>query len=294
VESPQGRIAYLTAGEQRADRRPTLLLIHGSGVSARYWAHQIQSLSRVMRVVAIDLPGHGESDSLPSPTVDAYADATRSLLEALDAGPVFAAGHSLGGAVALALAARHPEAVRGLVLLSACAKLPAAEGSPSRWLYWFLPGPLRKIVFFSTAKKLLFGPGAPKGSVRLGMEELRRCRPHTIQQDVAAANAMDLEDAARGARVPALILCGSRDRLTPPVLSQRLHELIAGSRLEIVPGAGHMLLLEAPDRVSQAIQDFVESVAPPEVPWPRLVARLATPPLLRRLLGWVKASCRRG
>ncbi len=243
-------------------------------------------------MVAIDLPGHGESDAILKPTVEGYADAAHALLDVLATGPVFVAGHSLGGAVALALAARHPGVVKGLVLVSACAKLPEAEGSLGRVLYWYLPAPLRKLLFFSMTKKVLFAPGAPGSAIRLGMQEIRACRPETIQQDVAAAKAMDLEDAARGVRVPTLILCGSRDRLTPPVLSQRLHELIAGSRLEIVHGAGHMLLLEASERVSQAILDFVEAVAPPEVPWPRLVARLATPSFLRRLLGRAMALFR--
>jgi pimeloyl-ACP methyl ester carboxylesterase len=279
------KVSYLAAGEARGATAGTLLLIHGSGVSARYWTHQIRRLGQVLHVLALDLPGHGESDPIPGPAVEAYADAARALLNTLGTGPVFAVGHSLGGAVALALAAGHPDAVGGLVLLSSCAKLPEADGSLGRVLFWFLPGPLRKVLFFATAKKLLFAPGAPKGSVRMGMQELKTCRPETLQQDVAAAKAMALEDAARSVRVPTLILCGSRDRLTPPVLSRRLHELITGSRLEVFEGAGHMLLLEAPERVSAAILDFVRSVAPPEVPWPRLVASLAKPSLLRRLLG---------
>ncbi len=261
-------------------------------MSARSWTEQLRSLGRALRVLAVDLPGHGESDPGSQATVNAYAHAAHGLLEALGTGPVFVAGHSLGGAVALALAAAHPEAVRGLVLLSTGAKLPDAEGSLGGVLFWFLPGPLRKLVFFSTAKKILFAPGAPGGGIRLAMEEIRTCRPETLLQDVAAARAMELEEAALALRVPTLILCGSRDTLTPPALSERLHALIPASRLQILEGAGHMLPLEAPAHVNQAIVDFVASVDGGEL---RLAARIegvirrsAIRRLLERVVGFFR------
>ena len=72
---------------------------------------------------------------------------------------------------------------------------------------------------------------------------------------------MDLTATAADVRVPTLLLCGSRDRVTPPALSRDLHAMIAGSRLEIVDGAGHMLLIEAPGVVSRAIAAFATSVS---------------------------------
>src|SRR5205814_355040 len=79
--------------------------------------------------------------------------------------------------------------------------------------------------------------------------------------DVAIAREMDLTATAADVRVPTLLLCGSRDRVTPPALSRDLHAMIAGSRLEIVDGAGHMLLIEAPGVVSRAIAAFATSVS---------------------------------
>ncbi len=284
---PDGeRVSYLAAGE--AGVAPAILLIHGAGVSARSWTNQLQGLSHALRLFAIDLPGHGESDPIPEATVEGYADVARGLLDALGTGPVFVAGHSLGGAVVQALVARHAEAVKGLVLLSTCAKLPRSESSLGRFL-WYFPGPIRKVVFFSMAKKILFGSGAPSGAVRLGMEEIRTCRPETILNDVAAATAMDLEEVARGLRVPTLILCGSQDKLTPPELSKRLHDLIPGSRLEIVEGAGHMLPLEASERVNQALLELVESVTQREVRHVPRIRGVTKRSILRHLLDRVRA-----
>src|SRR5258708_34764626 len=159
----------------------------------------------------------------------------------------------------MALAAGHTEAVTGLVLLSSCAKLPPVDNSWERWLA-YLPGALRKVLFFSMAKKILFAPGASSRAVSLGLQELRSCRPETILKDVLAARTMDLTDRAARLEVPTLLLCGSRDRLTPPALSEQLSGLIPRARLTTIEGAGHMLLLEVPERVNQASLPFARAI----------------------------------
>src|SRR5439155_23717955 len=116
------RVSYLTAGGAAAAR--AILLIHGSGVSAGYWINQLCSLGDAFQVAAIDLPGHGKSDPIPQASVEAYAETVGKFLKALDMDPVLVVGHSLGGAVAMALAARRPETVPGLVLVATCAELP--------------------------------------------------------------------------------------------------------------------------------------------------------------------------
>jgi len=240
---------------------PTLLFIHGSGMSARYWSDQLRALADTARVLAVDLPGHGESDDAPTPSLARYADVTAGVIDALGARPAIAVGHSLGGAVAVALAARRPADVCGLVLLSTCARLPAVPTS-AQWLWASLPASLRRVLFFVTAKNILFAAGASRAAVALGMQELRACRPQTLAADVAISRSMDVTEAAAALRVPALILCGSRDRVTPPALSRHLHATIAGSRLDLVDGAGHMLLIEASGVVNRAIAAFAASITP--------------------------------
>ena len=289
VEIQGRRVSYLTTGNPAT--APTILLLHGSGVSARYWVNQLRGLERALRVVALDLPGHGQSEPVPHPGIVAYGEVAARLLDALGTGPVVAAGHSLGGAVAIELAARQPDAVRGLVLLSSCAKLPPGDGLSERFLA-YLPGPLRKVVYFSMAQKLLFAPGAPAGAVSLGMHELRACRAETVLNDVRAAKAMDLTEQVTRLKVPTLILCGSRDRLTPPALATRLSELIPRSSLRIIEEAGHMLLLEVPQRVNREILTFVGSIVPlADVPSFAVEIRRWRS-RARRLLDWVAGLAR--
>jgi 3-oxoadipate enol-lactonase len=85
---------------------------------------------------------------------------------------------------------------------------------------------------------------------------------------------MDLTQQAARLTVPTLILCGSRDTLTPPTLSEQLHRLIPGSRLSVLDGAGHMLLLERPDLVNEAMASFVRSRMPEARPRHGIIRRL--------------------
>ena len=285
VELDGRRVSYLTAGDSAA--APSILLIHGSGVSAGAWVNQLRGLLTAFRVAAIDLPGHGKSDPIPQASVEEYAETVAKFLEALGSGPVLVVGHSLGGAIAIALAAQRPHAVTGLVLLASCAKLPWVDSSWGRLLP-YLPGPLWKTFFISTAQKLLFAPGVPGHVVSLGMQELRSCRAETILKDLQAAKAMDLTQQATGLDVPTLILCGSQDRLTPPALSADLKGLIPGSRLTLVEGAGHMLLLEVPTRVNEEVLNFAKSLMV-EVPSLRVVRDRQGRSLVRQLFDYARA-----
>jgi len=252
-------ISFLVARKRRSRAARTLLLIHGAGMSARSWALQLRGLSANLQVLALDLPGHGASDPIAEASVERYVDATHVLLHALDTGPVFVAGHSLGGSVALALAARQPELVKGLVLISSCAKIPRNSGT-FQTLLGSLPLPFRRMIFSSTARSFLFALGATNSAIQMALRDLRNCRPETIKKDMAAAEAMNLEDVAPSLRTPTLILCGTSDIVTPLRLSERLADLIPGARLHVIDQAGHMLPLEAPEHVNQEILEFVESV----------------------------------
>ncbi len=167
-----GRVSYLTAGSQVG--RETVLLIHGAGVSARSWMPQLQGLAGTLGVLALDLPGHGDSAPIWKPSVEGYAETAHRLLEVLGTGPVWVAGHSLGGAVALVLAARHPERVKGLVLISSCARLPESTTPLQRLIWHLLPTPVRKFLFLLTVQKILFAPGRRRRPSSWGWRSSKR------------------------------------------------------------------------------------------------------------------------
>src|SRR5256885_10278846 len=129
-------------------------------MTARSWVRQLQELGGALRMVALDLPGHGESDPAPAASVEAHAAAVADFLSALERGPSVVIGHSLGGSIAIALAARRPDLVRGLVLIASCVKLPLVDSAGER-LVAVLPGALCPVLVFPWGETVLFAPEAP-------------------------------------------------------------------------------------------------------------------------------------
>ena len=259
-------------------------------MSARSWVRQLEVLPERMRVIAVDLPGHGESSSPPGSSIDDYAAAVADFASTLGCGPIVVVGHSMGGSIAIALAARQPALVRGLVLIASCVKLPLVDSVGER-LVTFLPGPVRRLLFFSMAKKVLFAPNATADAIASGMQDLRACRRETILADVRAARAMDLTAQAAALDVPTLVLAGSRDRLTTPTLAAELSALIRSARLRIADGAGHMLPLEAAEWVNREIVAFVDSLVAPRPASQGPGARRRS--LLRRVLDRLETAAER-
>jgi pimeloyl-ACP methyl ester carboxylesterase len=285
------KISFLVARRPRSRVAETILLIHGAGMSARSWAPQLRGLSPSHQVLAIDLPGHGASDPIAECSVESYTDAACTLLTALGIGPMFVAGHSLGGSVALALAARRPELVKGLVLISSCAKTPQNSGT-FKALLGALPVPFGRMLFSSTARSFLFALGADNSAVQLALRDLRNCRPETVRKDMAAAEAMNLEGPAQNLSAPTLVLCGTSDIVTPLRLSEKLTDLIPGARLHVVDQAGHMLPLEAPERVNREILEFVASVEESNARQSGSVVGAAKRQIARLLVDRVRRLCR--
>ncbi len=255
------QVGCLVAGD--ADAPETLVLVHGAGMRARSWTPQLKQLASAMHLVAVDLPGHGDSDTpaeaLPEAALDHYAEAVHGVVEALDKGRVFIVGHSLGASVAIRVAAQAPRRVKGLVLISACARLPEHNNAVDAWLA-ALPPPLRQLLAMGGTRAALFGAGASRASVEQAMRDLEACPAEVMRADIAAAKAMDVEQDARNLEAPTLILCGRDEMLTPPAESQRLQALVPDATLKLVARAGHMLPLESPQVVGREIGRFVARV----------------------------------
>ncbi|MBI4011500.1 MAG: alpha/beta hydrolase [Candidatus Rokubacteria bacterium] len=245
----QGQPAtYLEAG-----RGQPLVLLHGAGGRAEAWTPQLAGLADVARVVAVDLPGHGETGGRGCRSIDEYAAWVLGLLDALGLDRVVLGGHSMGGGIAQTLALGRPDRLRGLVLVGTGARLRVLprilelfrEGSPA--------GP-------ELVASLAYSPRTPPGSVVEAERALRETATLVTLGDFMACDRFDLMTRLHDVEVPTLVLGGQDDRLTPPKYAAFLAGAIPGARLVEIEAAGHFAQLEQPDAVNGAIRDFLTAL----------------------------------
>jgi pimeloyl-ACP methyl ester carboxylesterase len=219
-----------------------LVFIHGAGSRGLVWQHQALAFPRARTP---DLPGRAGGGPR---SVEEFVETLRP---ALPDRPLVIAGHSLGGAIALWWALRHPEEVRGLILVGA--------GARTRVNPVWLDGIARKETSaIEEFGSWWFGPGAGARLRDRSLTLLRATPPDVLLADLSSADAFDVMADLDQLAAPALVLCGADDRLTPVKFSRYLHEHIRGSALEIIDGAGHMVMLEQPQAVNAAIRTFLK------------------------------------
>ncbi len=242
-----GKSIYYSGNKNREGT--PLLFCHGSGGGHHHWLYQFKAMPPAVNPLAVDLPGHGRSEGKALDDIDAYRDFIRRFFNALGLGSFVLAGHSMGGAIALSYALKYPEDLRGLILLGTGARL--------RVLPAFLEE-LRQGRVPEAMAGYLYAPDAPEELIDLGRKEIENSEPSIYLADLTACDNFNLIDKISRITVPALIICGSEDSMTPVKYSRYLDEHIPQSRLEIIEGAGHMAMLEQAEAVNRAIAKFIK------------------------------------
>jgi pimeloyl-ACP methyl ester carboxylesterase len=202
----------------------------------------------------LDLPGHGGSGPGGEERVSAYAEWVRQGAEALfGKGPFVLAGHSMGGAVALELGLNPPAGLWGLVLVGTGAKLAV-----TRAIFQMLSE--NPEAFFQSIDQFAFSSAAPRVLKEEFIRVSRQCAPSVIYNDFLACNQFDIRNRLSEIKLPTLVVCGEEDQLTPVKYSKYLHEAVTGSRLVLIPRAGHMVMSEQPDPFNRALLSFLETL----------------------------------
>ena len=241
-----------------------LVLLHGFPLTSELWKAQRAALSARYRVITPDLRGMGGSD-LPageSYTVDTYADDVVALLDYLGIGSAVVGGMSMGGYIVFALLRRHPDRVRGVILVDTKAGADTDEGRAGR----------RKMAEQARAE----GAGAiadamlPKMLTEQTRSEQRELT--SFVREMMAGVSVDGIVAALGAlaarpdstpmlpsiAVPALVIVGGEDPITPPAEGKVLHAAIPDAELVVVDGGSHAAVVERPDEINAAIERWME------------------------------------
>jgi pimeloyl-ACP methyl ester carboxylesterase len=248
-----------------------VLLIHGSGPGVSAWANWrpvLPVLSCSRRVIAPDMVGFGFTER-PEGIVynlETWLNQLLSLMDALDIEQADIVGNSFGGALSLALAIRHPDRVRRLVLMgSVGVQFEITEGLDAVWGYEPSISNMRKVMdFFAYNRELVDDELAAlryRASVQPGLQEaFSSMFPAPRQRWVNSLASAETDIASLPH--PTLIVHGRDDRIIPLATSLRLHQLIKDSQLHVFGRCGHWTQIEHAARFSKLVEEFLDEARP--------------------------------
>ncbi|WP_433178205.1 alpha/beta fold hydrolase [Actinoallomurus sp. CA-150999] len=245
---------------RRGGDGPALVLVHYWGGSARTWDAVVERLPADRDVVRFDQRGWSSSRGLPGPYgLDRLAGDVIDIAQGLDR--YVLVGHSMGGKVSQLAAARRPSGLAGVVLVAPAPPRPPATVTAEYQGFLAHAYDSPEAVEQSLDQVLTATPLDPavreavvRDSMAADAAAYREWPLHGI--------AADVTDAAGAIDVPVLVLAGEHDRVEPPqVLRDHLLPWIPHARLDVIPGVGHLLPLEAPGAVAAALEGFAADLA---------------------------------
>ena len=256
--SVNGTDVFVATGGRDFDKSlPTVVFIHGAGFDHSTWAlHTRWFAHHGFGVLAPDLPGHGRSAGPSLGSIAEMADWTAALLDAAGSAKAHLIGHSMGSLISLETAARHPNKVSALSLIGTAATmtvgpdlLKAAEANEQ--------DALDMVSIWGLGFKAELGGSLAPGLWMHGGAQavLKACEPGVLLRDLSACNsyANALQAAAR-IKVPATLVLGERDMMTPVKAGKALAAAMPHAKTVMVPGAGHMIMAERPDELLAALK----------------------------------------
>ena len=239
---PQG----VAAGKQDDCLHPRLRRrSHSLGLS-------VQRLERLLQRSGHGASGHGSSGGAGEQDVQAYVEWIKDAFAAFGIEKPILVGHSLGAAITLTFAIHYPELLSGIIAFGGGVKMPV---NPA-----ILEGIKKDMpaVLAMTAKIAV----AKQNRERLAPILAKRSpKQDVLYGDFVACDRLDISEQVQGIKVPTLLICGTEDKMTPPALSESLKGMIPRAQLALIPEAGHMVMLEAPEAFNAAVKTFVDSLA---------------------------------
>ena len=226
------------------------VFVHGAGGNSLLWRRTLQGLHGSAKAYAVDLPGH-PSGEITCRTVEDYAEVLHEFVSDQSLEKPVLCGHSMGGAIVLTLALSRPGEVGGLVLASTGAKL----GVSPEILDSLRDKPLQAIERVITPWSF--------NSIDLGMGREARTALSisnlpVFLNDYLACEGFDVRSELPRIVARTLVVCGDKDRLTPPRWSHYLTANIPSSEAVFIKDSGHMIPLEKPEALAFVIQGFLE------------------------------------
>ncbi|MCD6153244.1 MAG: alpha/beta hydrolase [Syntrophobacterales bacterium] len=247
------KIACRVNDEGFSEDRKSLVFVHGSGCDHTLWKNQYEGLGGDYNIAALDLPGHGQSEGNGEQEVGLYVEWVKKIIEGLGLQRPVLVGHSLGAAISLTFAVRYGALLSGIVPVGGGVKMPVnavildgIRNDPD--------STLALIAKLSVTKKNRekFLPSLT--------ENTSKASPDVIYGDFLSCDRLDITEEIAGIDVPALLICGDDDKMTPPTLSEFMKDHIAGAKLALIKDSGHFVMWENVVSFNRALKRFVDSL----------------------------------
>lgn len=247
-------LGYISSQWPLNQQQPTLLMVHGAGLNHAQWQGQLTGLKDHANLVAVDLPGHAMSAHHDGEqSIIQYADTLSELARELDTSQLILAGHSMGGAVCLEFAMRHPEQLDGLVLLNTGARLRVQQALLQQ-IREDYPAFIRDLTDNALSDY------ADAAVTEQFAELLMQNDAEAVFNDFATCDTFDrLEEISRIA-CPSLVISADQDIMTPPKYGEFLADQLTESEYALIEGAAHLSPMEQPAAVNAAILNFIHRI----------------------------------
>ena len=256
---PEYDVAFVTIDNEKyfyrlsdkaGNKAKTAVFIHGSGGDSSVWENQMTGLGMFCRLIVPDLPGHGRSDGNVLATAKEYAEWLEKFNAALKLPSFSLIGHSLGGAIAQEYVREYPEKVRSLILTGTGNKFVVLKE-----YFRLLQDDFEAAVKTSCINA--YSASVSRELYQEGYEMLMRNGKKTLYSDMLICEQFDSSPWIPSIFVPTLVVCGSDDKIMPRELSRELSSCFPKSKLHIVSGLGHMVMVEAPDEFNNTVKWFI-------------------------------------
>ena len=242
---------YYTVSDMGSKSTLPMILIHGAGGSSLGWHATLRRMPG-QKVYALDLPGHGRSNGAGKQSITGYAQDILDFIDTLKFPHVILAGHSLGGAIAMQTALLAPNRISALIVVCSGAVCSLPDNILNS-----LSNPNLRSTAINWLCDRLGTPGGDPKWVEQTRKAIMDTRQGILYGDLYACAHYDLEADLRDIQTPTLICSGNQDRFFPPAFSHQLVELIPGAK-EVILNGGHLLPLENPQELADAIQEFLK------------------------------------
>ena len=233
--------------------KPTLIFIHGAALSGIFWEPQLTYFKDVANTLAVDLPGHGVSQSFGKESISDYAQSVMDFIDLIEAPRPVPCGLSMGGAITQQLLINHRDRFPAGILINTGARLKVmplifqtVQKSYSDFVEMLC---VSAISIKSDVKKL-----------RTVIEACSECRPDVVLGDFIACDSFDVTEKLSLIEVPVLVLTGNDDNITPLKYGIFLEKNIKNAKLVNIKDAGHLSPIEKPHEVNRSIHDFLSQI----------------------------------